>query len=181
MEMIVRVSVVMKWLEYVSHGSLHDAEWISAGMSNATIFSYSGYQYSSPSPGDGVPLPSYGSGLIMIPTKPISTQRSISSNVLVIGTPAHCGSPATPRYRVGASLTLLAMASLLACTHHWTIFSGFSECINWNGRGDRNWMSVPTLSMLLARWFLTAFDIASSVMPGLPLPCAPREASRPDL
>src|SRR5882672_2128515 len=73
------------------------------------------------------------------------------------------------------------MALLFASHHHWTIFAGFSECMSWNGRGERNWTSVPTLSRLFARWFFTRFDIASSVTFALPLPWAPLLDSNPDL
>src|SRR5215813_136524 len=53
--------------------------------------------------------------------------------------------------------------------------------MSWKGRGDRNCTSVPTLSRLLARWFLTALAIASSFRFGLPLPWAPFDDSSPDL
>ena len=53
--------------------------------------------------------------------------------------------------------------------------------MSWNGRGDRNWTSVPTLSRVLVTWFLTTLAMFSSLMPGLPLPWAPLEAINPDL
>src|SRR6185437_12124232 len=73
------------------------------------------------------------------------------------------------------------MALLLISANQCTILAGFSECINWKGRGDRNCTSVPTLSRLLARWFLTELAIASSFRPGLPFPCAPLEDCKPAL
>ena len=83
--------------------------------------------------------------------------------------PETCGSPATPWNLSGCDFTCLAMTSLFASHHQWTMLSGFSECINWKGRGERNWTSVWTLSMILMLFWANC-SMRSSEQLSAPLP-----------
>src|ERR1700744_5432286 len=91
------VSSWMKCSEYVSRaGGLQPAEWSSAGTPSSQSASHTGYQKRSPSPG-GCCSPSYGSGLIIAPTKPYSVTQRRNSSIQAAGEVSIvCGSPASP-------------------------------------------------------------------------------------
>ena len=75
-----------------------------AGTSSSVIFSYSGNQYGSVSGGE-LQNPPAGSGLRLQPTKPSSvTARSSSLTHASSGSPATCGSWATPAKLSGNSV-----------------------------------------------------------------------------
>ena len=91
--------------------------------------------------------PSLGSGLTSTPTKPSSlTQRSSSSSQSLGSVPLTWGSAPTPRKRSGRLSHTRWMTSFTARFQYLTMMSGFCECIIWNGRGEMNCTSVPTLS-----------------------------------
>jgi hypothetical protein len=185
----VKVSSWMKCSEYVSRaGGRQPAEWISAGTSSSHSASQTGYQKRSPIAG-GCALPSYGSGLSSVPTKPSSsTQRRSSATHRSGFRSMLCGRPATPRNRSGSSRQVRAMTSLVSCTNHSTS-RPCSLCIIWYGRGEISCTSTPASS----RWAMcdlppklllgavSAVRRVSSVTPALPRPCAPRWASSPAL
>jgi hypothetical protein len=125
-----RVSSWMKCSEYDSRaGGRHPAEWISAGTPSSHSASQTGYQKRSPRAG-GCCSPSYGSGLIIAPTKPYSVTQRRNSPVHAAGEVSIvCGSPAMPLNR-GSTSHDRAIAWFVSSANHCTIFPGDSLCIS---------------------------------------------------